>query len=99
MATSDLNVVLAALLSPPERIGEFSRCGIFRTPFNSFKEASWVRVRPASSLFTPSLLIDLIQIWLFSNLGHLLIKHFLNVTFPSSLSQEVPIGTSLEIHF
>ncbi len=41
----------AALRSQPERLGEVRRRAIFVTPSWSFSEASWVRVRPCSSLF------------------------------------------------
>jgi hypothetical protein len=59
MATSDLNIILAELFSPPERISEVCRGGIFQTPLNSFEETAWMRVRPARSLFTPSLLSNI----------------------------------------
>jgi hypothetical protein len=34
MATSDLNTLQAALLLPPERLGEVRRCAISRTPIS-----------------------------------------------------------------
>ncbi len=37
-----------------ERLGELHRRAIFRNPSNSYREASWLRLMPASLLFTPS---------------------------------------------
>jgi hypothetical protein len=54
MVASDLHAVLAMLISLSGRLGKVCCSEISHTPSGSFKEISWVRVRPASSLFTPS---------------------------------------------
>jgi hypothetical protein len=59
MAAGDLNVLLPAFFSSPESLGEVRRRTIFRTPSSYFQEASRVRMRPASSLFTPRLLTNI----------------------------------------
>jgi hypothetical protein len=58
MAASNLTILLAALLPLTDRLDEVRRRAIFCTPSSSFLEASRVRMRPASSLFTPSLLTN-----------------------------------------
>jgi hypothetical protein len=59
MAAADLNIFLPAFLSSPERLGEVRRRAIFRIPSSSFLEASRVRMRLPSSLFTPSVLANI----------------------------------------
>jgi hypothetical protein len=50
----NVDTLFVALLLLLEGLGEVSHLTIFRSPSWSFWEASWVRVRPASSLFTAS---------------------------------------------
>ncbi len=54
----DVNVFFFAVLSLlPEHLGNVCRGAIFHTPSSSFWAASWLRLRPASSLFAPANLL------------------------------------------
>ncbi len=50
----DVDVFFAALSLPSEGLGNVCCHGHFHIPSSYFWEASWLRLRPASSLFAPS---------------------------------------------